>query len=111
MASLPSEGHGTYRGKTYLGDQDAVTGGNAHGEAGAIAVDGTGANGENLGLVLLLNAALREEDTGGGLGLGLDALDQNAVEKGSKALDVADERLARERNVSEDGLGQWLGWG
>lgn len=70
-----------------------VTGSNAHGKARAVLVDGTGTNGEDLGLVLLLDAALRKEDTGGGLGLGLDALDQDAVEEGSKALDVAEERL------------------
>ena len=70
-----------------------VTGSNAHGKARAVLVDGTGADGEDLGLVLLLDTALGKEDTGGGLGLGLDALDQDAVEEGSKALDVAEERL------------------
>jgi hypothetical protein len=78
---------------TYLRDQDVVTGGNAHGKARAILVEETGADGKDLGLVLLLDAALREEDTGCCLGLGLDALDQDTVEEGSKALDVAEERL------------------
>lgn len=81
---------------TYLRDQDTVTGSNAHGEALAVLVEDTGANSEDLGLVLLLDAALGEEDTGGGLGLGLDTLDQDAVEEGSKALDVAEERLIKQ---------------
>ena len=70
-----------------------VTLSNAHGDLGAIAVNGTRANSENLGNVLLLDAALREEDPGGSLGLGLDALDQDTVEKGSEALDVTENRL------------------
>lgn len=70
-----------------------VTLSNAHGDLGAIAVNGTRANSQNLGDVLLLDAALREEDTRGGLGLGLDALDQDTVEKGSEALDVTEDRL------------------
>lgn len=78
---------------TYHGNQDLVTSGNAHGETLAILVEGTGANSEDLGLVELLDTALREEDTGGGLGLGLDALDEDAVQERGKSLDVADGRL------------------
>lgn len=74
-----------------------VTLSNAHGDLGAIAVNGTRANSENLSNVLLLDAALREEDTGGGLGLGLDALDQNPIEEGSEALDVTEDRLWKTR--------------
>ena len=84
---------------TYHGDQDLVAGGNTHGQALAITVEGTGTDGENLGLVLLLDAALREEDTGGSLGLGLDALDQDTVHEGSKALDVTEDRLLRKKSV------------
>lgn len=73
-----------------------VTLSNAHGDLRAIAVNDTRANSENLGNVLLLDAALREEDTRGGLGLGLDALDQDTVEKGSEALDVTKDRLYAE---------------
>lgn len=73
-----------------------VTLSDAHGDLGAITVNGTRANSENLGNVLLLDAALREEDTRGGLGLGLDALDQDTVEKGSEALDVTEDRLYAE---------------
>ena len=70
-----------------------VTSTNAHGDLVAIPVLSTGADSENLGNVLLLDAALREEDPGGSLGLGLDALDQDTVEKGSEALDVTEDRL------------------
>lgn len=99
-------------GVTYHGDQDLVTGGNTHGHALAITVEGTGADGENLGLVLLLDAALREEDTGGSLGLGLDALDQDAVHEGSKALDVTEDRLLREKKNQYQGRDKCvkLGW-
>ena len=88
-----AEGHGNRDRETYLGDQDLVAIGNAHGKTLAILVEGTGADGENLGLVLLLDTALREEDTRGSLGLGLDALDQDAVQEGSEGLDVTEDRL------------------
>lgn len=78
---------------TYLGDEDLVTSGDAHGETIAILVEETGANSENMGLILLLDGSLREEDTGGSLGLGLDALDQDAVQEGGEGLDVAEDRL------------------
>lgn len=100
--------HGRAGGATYLRNENLVTGGDAHGETLAVLVEGTGANGENLGLVLLLDTALREEDAGGGLGLGLDALDQDAVEEGSKALDVAEDRLLRRRLVYS--ASKWSGW-
>lgn len=70
-----------------------VTSTNAHGDLVAIAVLETGANSENLGNVLLLDAALGKEDTGGSLGLGLDALDQDPVEKGNEVLDATEDRL------------------
>lgn len=78
---------------TYLGDQNLVAGGDTHGKALAILVKGTRADSEDLGLVLLLDTALREEDTGGSLSLRLDALDQNAVQEGSEGLDVTEGRL------------------
>ena len=83
------------RASTYLRNQDLVTGSDTHGEALAILVEGTRADGEDLGLVLLLDAALREKDAGGGLGLGLDALDQDTVQERSEVLDVAEDRLLR----------------
>lgn len=53
----------------------------------------TRADSQDLGLVLLLDAALGEEDTRRSLGLGLDALDQDAVQERSEVLDVAEEGL------------------
>lgn len=77
-----------------------VTLSDAHGDLGAITVNGTRANSENLGNVLLLDAALREEDARGGLGLGLDTLDQDAVEEGGEVLDVTEDRLFKKESLS-----------
>lgn len=85
---------------TELRDQDLVARGNTHRQTLAVLVEGTGADGENLGLVLLLDTALREEDTRGSLGLGLDALDQDAVQEGGEGLDVTEGRLFQINNVS-----------
>lgn len=73
----------------YLGDQDAVALADAHGQAVALLVEQAGADGEDLGLVELLDARLGEEDAAGSLGLGLDALDQDAVEEGREGADGA----------------------
>jgi len=70
-----------------------VTRSDANGDLVAIAVKETGANSENLGHILLLDAALGEKDTRGGLGLGLDTLDQDTVEERGKALNVTEDRL------------------
>ena len=70
-----------------------VTSTNAHGDLVAIPVVSTGADSENLGNVLLLDAALGEEDARGSLGLGLDTLDQHPVEKRNEVF-----------NATEDGL-------
>ena len=78
---------------TELRNEDLVTGSDTHGETLAILVEETGANSEDLSLVLLLDGGLGEEDAGGGLGLRLDALDQDAVQEGGEALDVAEDRL------------------
>ena len=75
---------------TYLGDQDPVAGSDAHGHALAVAVNGAGADGQDLGLVELLDARLGQEDARGRLGLGLDALDQDPVEQRDERLDGAD---------------------
>jgi hypothetical protein len=79
-----------------LRNEDLVTGVDTHGDTLAVAVKETGANGEDLGLVLLLDGSLGEEDTGGSLGLGLDALNQDAVQEGGEGLDVAEDRLEME---------------
>ena len=72
---------------TYLRNQNTVTDGNAHGETVALLVESAGADGQDLGLVELLDAGLGEEDAAGGLGLGLDALDEDAVEERSQGAD------------------------
>lgn len=77
----------------YLGNQHSVANSNAHGDALAITVQATGSNGQNLGLVELLDAGLGQEDAAGGLGLGLDALDEHAVQERSEGTDGADSRL------------------
>lgn len=76
-----------------LGNEDLVAGLNAQRNALAVLVLETGANGEDLALVELLDSAVGEEDAGGGLGLGLHALHEDAVEEGSERLDVLEHRL------------------
>jgi hypothetical protein len=88
---------------TYLRNQNLVARRHTHGNPLAILVNGTGADGEDLGFILLLDAALGEEDAGGGLSLGLDALDQDAVEEGREALDVAEDGLDVGNLISEVG--------
>lgn len=72
---------------TELRDQDLVAGLDRRSNALAIAVKGAGTDSQNLGLVELLDGRLGQEDATGGLGLGLDALNQDAVEQGSERLD------------------------
>ena len=72
---------------TELGNQDLVTGLDGRGDALAIAVEGAGTDGEDLCLVQFLDGGFGEEDSAGGLCLGLDALDKDAVEQGSESLD------------------------
>lgn len=74
-------------------NQNVVTSTNAHGDLVAIPVVSTGADSENLGNVLLLDAALGEEYARGSLRLGLDTLDQHPVEKRNEVF-----------NATEDGL-------
>lgn len=88
-------------GSAYLGNQYAVALSDAHRYTLAILAQGAGADGENLALVELLDAGLGQEDTAGGLGLGLDALDEDAVEQGDEGLDGSDRgSLYREEKPS-----------
>lgn len=91
---------------TYLGNQNLVTGLHADGNPLSLPVVSARANSEDLGLVELLDGALGEEDAAGRLGLGLDALDKDAVEEGREGLDGlgCDGGLERERSVA-----CWLG--
>lgn len=77
-------------GKTHLRDQNLVTRGDAGRDSVAVLVEGTRSNCQDLSLVELLDAALRKEDAGGSLILGLYPLDQDTVQEGSKVLDVAE---------------------
>lgn len=72
---------------TKLRNQNLVARLDRRSNALSIAVKGTGANSQNLGLVQLLDGGLGEEDTAGSLGLGLDALDEDAVEERCEGLD------------------------
>lgn len=78
---------------TELRNQNLVASLDAQRNALAILVVEAGADGEDLALVELLDGAIGEEDAGGGLGLGLHALHENAVEERCKGLDVLEEGL------------------
>jgi hypothetical protein len=73
-----------------LGDQDLVARLHAGGDALSVLVDGTGTDGNDLCFVQVLNGCLGEEDAGCGLGFGLDALHEDAVEEGRNAADRLD---------------------
>jgi hypothetical protein len=72
---------------TYLGDQDLVTRLDADGYPLALLIISTGSNSQYLGLVELLDGGLGQEDAGCGLGLGLETLDEDAVEERGEGLD------------------------
>jgi hypothetical protein len=91
---------------TKLGDQNLVTGLDGRSNALAIAVESTRANSEDLCFVELLDGGLGEEDATGSLGLGLDALDEDAVEEGSEGLDGLGGDGGLVMGVSLDGLGR-----
>lgn len=83
-----------------LRDEDLVTGLDAQRYPLAVLVVEAGADGEDLALVELLDGAVGEEDAGRGLGLGLHALHQNAVEERCEGLDVLEHGLMEEDGVS-----------
>lgn len=85
------------RRATILRDQHAVAGLDTHGHALALLVEETGSDGEDLALVQLLDAGLREEDAAGGLGLGLNALHEDAVQQGDEVLDRSESGRHFER--------------
>jgi hypothetical protein len=67
---------------TYLRNQHLIALLNAHRYPLAFAIETTGTDSQDLGLVQLLDGGLGQEDAAGGLGLSLNALDQDAVEEG-----------------------------
>ena len=81
------------RGTAKLGNQDLVARLHADGNAVARLVVCAGADGEDLGLVQLLDSGLGQEDAGCGLGLGLETLHQDAVEEGCEGADGLEGRL------------------
>jgi hypothetical protein len=83
-----------------LGNEDLVTGLDAQRYPLAVLVVEAGADSEDLALVELLHGAVGEEDAGGGLGLGLHALHQNAVEERCEGLDVLEDGLVGNIGVS-----------
>jgi len=84
-----------------LRDEDLVAGLDAQRYPLAVLVVEAGTDGEDLALVQLLDGAVGEEDAGGGLGLGLHALHQNAVEERCEGLDVLEHGLVERHRVSE----------
>lgn len=85
---------------TYLGNEDTVARLDRHGHPLAVLVKSTRANGEDLGLVQLLDGALRQEDAGRGLRLSLDPLDENAVQERNEGLDRSEGSLDGRTRVS-----------
>jgi hypothetical protein len=75
--------------RTHLRNQNPVANLNAGLDNLALTVKSTRSNSKNLGLRKLLNGVLRKIDARGSLSLGLDALDENAVEKRLKSLNGA----------------------
>jgi hypothetical protein len=88
-----------------LRNQNLVAGLDAQRNALAILVVKTGANGEDLALVEFLDGAIGKEDASGGLGLGLHALHEDAVEERCERLDVLEEGLVESIGVSLNVVG------
>ena len=79
-----------WENSTHLRNQNPVTLLNTHRQPVALLIHSTRTHSQDLRLVELLHAGLRKEDAAGGLGLGLDALDEDAVEEGREGADGAD---------------------
>jgi len=67
--------------RAYLRYQDLVASCDAHAYPLAFFVEAAGSDSKDLGLIELLDTALGQKDTGCRLGIGLDALNQDAIEK------------------------------
>lgn len=79
-----------YRAAAELRNQDSVTGLDANLYSLSVAVETTRSNSEDTALRELLDGGFGEEDSGGGLGLCSDSLDEDAVQERSKGLYGAD---------------------
>jgi hypothetical protein len=75
---------------TYLRNQHLVTGLHRRRYSLAVLVEQTGTYGQHLRLVEVLDGGFGQEDAAGGFGIGLDALDEDAVEEGDEVLDGLD---------------------
>jgi hypothetical protein len=91
--------------RTYLRNQDLVTRCDARRNQLSIPIPSTRSNSQNLRFVQFLDCALREEDAAGSLGLGLYALNEDAVEEGSDGADGLEGRL-RSRLVQARHVGE-----
>jgi hypothetical protein len=78
-----------------LRNQNLVAGLDTQRNALAILVVEARADSKDLALVELLDGAIGEEDASGGLGLGLHALHEDAVEQRCEGLDVLEHGLVR----------------
>lgn len=78
---------------TYLRNQNLVTWLHTRRDPLSLLIQRTRANSQYLRLVQFLDGALGEKDAGSGLSLGLHALDEDAVQKGSDGADGLDGRL------------------
>ena len=76
--------------KAYLRNKHPITSSNAHRQALALLVERARPNSQHLALVKLLDARLGQEEAARRLGLGLDALDQHAVQQRHERPDGAD---------------------
>jgi hypothetical protein len=77
----------SFDGMTFLRNHNLVTGLHTRCYPLAVPVESTWPYCKDLCLVELLHGGLGEEDAGRGLGLGLEALDQDAVEERGDGLD------------------------
>jgi hypothetical protein len=83
----PAPSYAVLHARTHLRNQNLITSSNTHSYPLAILVQSAGSHGQNLGLVQLLDGGLGQEDAAGGLRLGFDALDQDAVEERCEGAD------------------------
>jgi hypothetical protein len=72
---------------TYLRNENFIASLHAHRYPLSIFIKAAGPDGEDVGLVEFLDAALGQEDAAGGAGFGLDSLDQHAVQERDERLD------------------------
>lgn len=79
---------------TYLRNQNLITRLHTRLNPLAIFIESTRANGQHFRFVQVLDYALWEENSTSGLGVGLDALHEDAVEEGRDGFDALDGGLS-----------------